>query len=99
MSDWRTQEWTDNLPRGSNKQRFKYCLDSVGSSRTFWRKGGSKVEPTLQDTVEIPYGWVEHIYHISSAFHCNSIVQAGLIVRGMEEVKVDIHASLLRRTT
>ena len=93
VSDWRTQEWIDHLPRGSNKQKFQYCLDSMGKCLYMrdlqGHSGGNKVEPTLQDTVEIPYRWVEHIYHTGSAFHCNTIIQTSLI---------DKHASFLRRT-
>ena len=81
MSDWRTQEWIDHLPRGSNKQKFQYCLDSLGKCLYMrdlqGHSGRNKVEPTLQDTVGIPYRWVEHIYHTGSAFHCNTIIQAG----------------------
>ena len=47
---WSTDEWIEHLIRGSNKQRFQYCLDSVGN-RLYLRaiqvhSGKQKVDPT-----------------------------------------------------
>ena len=37
----------------------------ASASRTL-HSGGSRVDPT----VEIPYGWIEHIYHVGSTLKC-----------------------------
>ena len=44
--------------------------------------GGNRVDPTLQDNVEIIYGWIDHICHFCSAFDCKSIIVGGLIAGG-----------------
>ena len=55
--------------------------------------GGNRVDPTLQNYVEIPSELVDHIYHIGSAFNFKSIIEAGLIAGGNVEVKDDKRAS------
>ena len=55
--------------------------------------GRNRVDPTLQDNVEIIYGWIDHICHFCSAFGCKSIIVGGLIAGGEVEVKVGEHAS------
>ena len=50
---------------GSNKTRFEYCLESMGdilyTQALEGHYGGDRVDPTLQNIVEIPFGWIEHI--------------------------------------
>ena len=29
IKDWSTDDWIENLARGSTEQRFQYCLDST----------------------------------------------------------------------
>ena len=41
--------------------------------------GKNKVDPTLQDNVEIPYKWMEYIYHARSTDDLHSSTQSGLI--------------------
>ena len=93
VRNWGPQEWIDQIKRGSNKP-FEYCLHSMGSilcmRALHGHSGGNRVDPTLQNNVEIPCGWVdEHIHHVGSAFHCKSIIEAGLSVGGKVKVKVD----------
>ena len=58
--NWTEQMWIDHLERGSGKNIFQYCLDSHGylvNTRAIQgHSGGSKVDPSLQDNVEIPNG-------------------------------------------
>ena len=72
VRNWGQQEWIDQLTRGSNKPRFQYCRDSMGNILYMralqGHSGGNRVAPTLQNYVEIVYGWVEHIYRVGSAF-------------------------------
>ena len=46
------------VKRGSNKTRFEYCLDSMGDilymQALQGHDGGDRVDPTLQNNVEIP---------------------------------------------
>ena len=50
--------------------------------------GGNRVDPTSQDNVEIPYGWVELIYQVGFEFDVKSIIQEGLIAGGKEGSQV-----------
>ena len=40
------------------------------------------VDQSLQDNVEIPYNWIEYIYHVDSSLDLHSIIQSGLIAGG-----------------
>ena len=58
--------------------RRKYAV-LAGHPRPLWR---NRVDLSLQDTVQIPHAWIEHIYHVGSSISCSSIVQSGLIAGG-----------------
>ena len=76
----------NHLQRGSNKKRFQCCLDSDGHIlllRAIQRHSGRDgVDLPLQDNVEIPYAWMEHIDPVGSSVSCNSVIQCGLIAGG-----------------
>ena len=44
--------------------------------------GGKKVDPSLQDDVDIPYHWIDYMYHVGSSNDCSSILKSGLRTRG-----------------
>ena len=37
---------------------------------------------SLQDNVEIPYNWIDYIYHVGSSHDCNSTITKGLLGEG-----------------
>ena len=82
------QRWIDHLKRGSGKKRFQYCLDCNGYSLYMraiqGHSGGNKVDPPLQENVEIPYSWIKYIYHAGASHDCNSIIQSRLIAGGKD---------------
>ena len=83
---WTKQLWIDYLQRGSDKNRFQYCFDSNGyllyMRAIQGHSGGHKVDPSLQDNIEIPHNWVDHIYHVGSSHDCHFIIQWGLVAGG-----------------
>ena len=80
---WTTQMRIDYLQRGSDKKRLQHSLDSYGDLLCMRaiqsRSGGNKVDPSLQENVEIPYNGKEYIHHVGSSRDCNSVVHSGLI--------------------
>ena len=40
---------------------------------------GNRVDPSLQDNVEIPYNRIEYIHHVDSSQDCHSVFQSGLL--------------------
>ena len=58
--------WIDCL-----QKIFQCCLDSNGFIlyvRAIQdHSGGNKVDLSLLDNVEIPYSWIEYIYHAGSS--------------------------------
>ena len=75
--------WIDHLHGGSDKKRFQHCPNSDGFILYLRAdkgpSGGNKVDPSLQDKVEIPCNWIEYIYHVGSSLDLHSIIQSGLI--------------------
>ena len=78
---WRTkmdESIADGLSwqKGSDKQRFQYCLDSTDFllyvRALQGHSGRNKVDPSVQDNVEIPYNWIECICHAGSSHDCRS---------------------------
>ena len=45
---------------------------------------GNKVDPSLHDSAENPYKWIDYICHVGSCHDCSSIVNSGLIARGKD---------------
>ena len=77
---WTNLEWLDLLHRGSDKERFQYCLNSDGfihymrASRD--HSEGNKVDPLLPDKVQMPYMWSEYLYHVGSSLCMPSIIHS-----------------------
>ena len=42
------------------------------------------VDPALQDSIEIPLGWTEYLFHVGCSRTMHSIFQAGLIAGGKD---------------
>ena len=61
------------LHRGGVKKRFQYCLEPNSRETILYLRaiqvhsGGSKIDPTLQDNVILPYDISDHIYHVGSS--------------------------------
>ena len=96
---WTNQMWMDCLQRGSDKNKIQYYLDSNGYLLCMraiqGHSGGNKVDPSLQDTVEIPYDWMGYIYHVGSSHDCmmTGLVQhlrAAILDTWREKVAADL---------
>ena len=72
ISDWITDEWIEHLTTGSDEQRFQHCLIFMGNilymRAILGHSGGNRVDPVLQDNVEILHGCFEHSCHVGSTF-------------------------------
>ena len=81
--EWHSCCWKHWPQRGSDKKRFQYCLGSDGfllhMRAIQGLSGGNKVDPSLQENVEIPYNWIEYIYPVGSSHDCQSIILSSLI--------------------
>ena len=86
------------LERRHQQVRFEYCVDHGGRIKYLralqGHSGGVRVDPTLQNHVQIPYGWTDHIYHVGSTKARRSIVDAGFLAGGTVTTREDAHASL-----
>ena len=57
-------------PLGERKRQEKISvllgLQRLPSRQTCYpgHSGGTKVDPSLQDNVDIPYNWIDYIYHV-----------------------------------
>ena len=49
--------------------------------------GWSKADPSLQDNVEIPYNWIDYIYHVGSSHDCKYLIRSGLTAGGKDSKK------------
>ena len=80
---WRLQTWLNHLEKGNNKKILQYCRESYGyilyMRAIQGRSAVNKLDLSLQDNVEIPYNWIDYIYHVGSSHDCNSLIQSGLI--------------------
>ena len=65
VQKWTKQTCLNHPEKGSNKKRLQYCVDSYGyilhMRAIQGHSGGNKVDLSAQDTVEIPYNWIDHI--------------------------------------
>ena len=72
---------------GGNKNIFQHCNDPSGQEILDLRAlqgqtGGNLIDPSIQDNVLIPNGFLEYIYHIGCAINLHSILNSGLIPGG-----------------
>ena len=71
---------------GGNKKRYQYCTDSSGTILYLralqGHSGRSLIDPTLQDNVVIPDGFLKYIYHVGCAINLHSIINLGFILGG-----------------
>ena len=83
---WSDEKWKKSMARGGNKKRYQYCTDSSGTILYLralqGHSGRNLVDPTLQDNVVIPDGFLKYIYHVGCAINLHSITNSGLIPRG-----------------
>ena len=79
------------MARGSNKQRFQYCLDSSGNLLYLRDIQGHsarlKVDPTVQHNVMLPNNSVKYIYHLGCSHNLHYIIQSVLIAGGKDARK------------
>ena len=72
--------------RGGQKKRFQYCSDSSGKILDLralqGHSGHSLIDPSSQDNVLIPDGFLKYIYHFGCAINSHSITNSGLIPGG-----------------
>ena len=72
---WRSQVWLNILERRCSIRRLQYCSNTDGnflSLRAIQRHSRkNRVDPSLQDNVEIPYAWMKYIDHMGPALACN----------------------------
>ena len=82
--------WIDHLEKGScfffQKKSSIAWIPTVTFSTCAVQgpSGGNKVDLSLQDNVEIPYNWIDEIYHVGSSHDCNSIIKPGLNAGGKD---------------
>ena len=83
------QGWRTHLEKGI-KKRLQCCSDSSGHILHMrairGHSGGNKVDLSLQANVEIPYKWIDHIYHAGSSHDCNFVLRSSLVA-GQEDSK------------
>ena len=72
---WTKQVWIDHL---DSYGYFLYMRSIQGHS------GKNKVDPSLQDSVAIPYNWNDYMCHIGAPRDCNSVCKSGLIAIGKD---------------
>ena len=72
------------------QEKFAYCLDSNGyllDMRAIQgHSGGNRVDPSLQDNVEIPPIWMKYIHHAGSSHDCHSVIWSA----GVEDEPYDV---------
>ena len=78
LKKWTTQVWLNQSERGSNKKIFQFCLDS-DENILFLRaiqdhSGGTRVDLSLQDNVQIPHERIDYIYFVGSSISCSSVL-------------------------
>ena len=68
---------------GRHKKSFQYCADCSGTILYLRalqsHSGRSLIDPTLQDNVIIPDGFLKYIYHVGCAINLHSIINSELI--------------------
>ena len=73
--------WSDG-----NKKRFQCCTESSGAILYLralqGHSGRNLIDPSLQDNVLIPDGFLKYIYHVGCAINLHSIINSGLIPGG-----------------
>ena len=89
---WSDSRWKACLAAGGGaKRKFQYCTDDSGIIIYFralqGHSGRNLIDPSLQDSVVIPSGFFQHIYHIGCAFNLHSIINSGLIPGGQNSSK------------
>ena len=83
---WSDEKWKNSMARGGDKKRYQYCTDSSGAILYLralqGQSGRSIIDPTVQDSVIIPDGFFNYIYHVRCAINLHSIINSGLIPGG-----------------
>ena len=84
---WSDDKWKSSMAGGGgNKKRHQYCTAS-SEAILYLRalqghSGRSLIDPTVQDNVIIPDGFVKYNYHVGCAINLHSIINSGLILGG-----------------
>ena len=85
---WSIDTWISILAKGEGqKKRFQYCLNPNYPQkflylRSIQGQSGSTINPALQDSVLLPEGFTEYIYHVGNGKELRLIVYHGFIPRG-----------------
>ena len=88
-SQWLLEDWISKLAKGGGaKKRFQYCVNPNSPNQFLYLRamqghsGQSAIDPALQDSILIPKGFTEYLYHIRNANELNSITRNGFIPGG-----------------
>ena len=81
------EKWKSSMTGGGGQQkRFQCCSDSSGTILYLRalqdHSGRSLIDPSLQDNVIIPDGFLKYIYHVGCAINLHSIINSGLTPGG-----------------
>ena len=83
---WSDEKWKSSMAGGGNKKIFQYCTDSSREILYLRALQGhserSIIDPSLQDNVVIPDGFLKCICHVGCAINLHSIISSGLIPGG-----------------
>ena len=85
---WSDEKWKKSMARGGggHKKSYQYCTDSSGVILYLralqGHSGRSLIDPTLQDNVIIPDGFLKYINHVGCAINLHSIINSRLIPGG-----------------
>ena len=84
---WSDEKWKSSMAGGGgHKKWYQYCADSSGKIRYFRaiqsHSGRKLIDPSLQDTVVIPDGFLKYIFQAGCAINLHSIINSGLIPGG-----------------
>ena len=88
-SQWLLEDWISKLAKGEGaKKRFQHCVNPNSPNQFLYLRairghsGESAVDPALQDTMLIPKGCTEYLYHVWNANELNSKIRNGVIPGG-----------------
>ena len=85
---WYDEMWKSRMAGGGgHEKKFQYCTDSSGQEILCLRalqghSGRNPTDPSLQDNVVIPDGFLKYIFLIGCAINLHSITNSGLIPGG-----------------
>ena len=88
-SQWSLNDWISILAKGGGaKKRFQYGLNPNSCRHISYFRGiqghcgGLAIDPELRDSVLLPKGLTEYIYHVGNVSEVHSTIGSGLIPGG-----------------